>query len=83
MAVCGPEGEDEGLLGAVEGNDVVAIILVLPFDIAIISPLLRVRLVVDIFAVSVDGINVLVVVGYDAVRDAVADVELTIDLVVV
>jgi hypothetical protein len=79
MPVCGPEGEDERLLGVVVRYNVVAVSLLF-FSISL---LILERLLIDVLAVSVDSIDVLLVVRYDAICDAITGIETTVDLVIV
>ena len=79
MPVCGPESEDEELFGVVVGKNIVAI----TFLFFSVSLLTLEGLLIDVLAVSVDGIDVLLVVRYNAICDAIAGIETAIDLVVV
>lgn len=79
MPVCGPEGEDEGLLGIVVRYNIVALALLF----SSIPLLILERLLIDVLAVSVDSIDVLLVVRYDAICDAIAGIETAVDLVAV
>ena len=79
MAVCRPEGEDEGLFGIVEGDEVAALVLI----VGSISLLFLKWRLVDIFAVYIDSIDVLLIVGYDAILDAVTAVDTALNLIVV
>ena len=79
MPVCGPESEDEGLFGVVVGNNIVALAIRSSF----VSLLILDGLLIDVLAVSVDGIYVLLVVRYNAICDAIAGIEIAVDLVAV
>jgi hypothetical protein len=79
MPVCGPEGEDERLFGVVIGYNVVALALLF----SSISLQILEGLLIDVLAVSVDSIDVLLVVRYDAICDAFAGIETTVNLVIV
>jgi hypothetical protein len=79
MAICRPEGEDEGLFGIVEGDEVAALVLI----VGSISLLFLKRRLVDIFAVYIDSIDVLLIVRYDAILDTVTAVDTALNLIVI